>query len=66
MPNRDRVGQVDETAIRDWLKDFADQGVISKWGIPDRVLIVEAIPRTSVGKLNKKAIREQYGPSLPG
>lgn len=66
VPNRDRVGQVDETAIRDWLKDFADQGVISKWGIPDRVLIVEAIPRTSVGKLNKKAIREQYGPSLPG
>ena len=66
VPKRDRVGQVDETAIRDWLKDFADQGVISKWGIPDRVLIVEAIPRTSVGKLNKKAIREQYGPSLPG
>ncbi|MEI2779998.1 MAG: fatty acid--CoA ligase [Candidatus Competibacter sp.] len=66
VPNRDRVGQVDETAIRDWLKDFADQGIISKWGIPDRVLIVEAIPRTSVGKLNKKAIREQYGPSLPG
>ncbi len=66
VPKRDRVGQVDETAIRDWLKDFANQGVISKWGIPDRVLIVEAIPRTSVGKLNKKAIREQYGPSLPG
>ena len=66
VPKRDRVGQVDETAIRDWLKDFADQGIISKWGIPDRVLIVEAIPRTSVGKLNKKAIREQYGPSLPG
>ena len=33
---------------------------MSKWGIPDRVLFVEAIPKTSVGKLNKKAMREQY------
>ena len=66
VPKPDRAGQVDETAIRAWLKDFADRGTISKWGIPDRVLLVETIPRTSVGKLNKKAIREQYGPSLPG
>ncbi|CDH44511.1 fatty acid--CoA ligase [Candidatus Contendibacter odensensis] len=52
--------EVDEAAIRAWLQNFADQGVISKWGIPDRVLFIEAIPKTSVGKLNKKAMREQY------
>ncbi|MDG4555098.1 MAG: fatty acid--CoA ligase [Candidatus Competibacter sp.] len=52
--------QVDETAIRDWLKDFADRGIVSKWGIPDRILFVDSIPKTSVGKLNKKAMREQY------
>ena len=51
---------VDEAAIRAWLQDFADKGIISKWGIPDRVLFVEAIPKTSVGKLDKKAMREQY------
>ncbi len=51
---------VDETAIRDWLKDFADRGILSKWGVPERVLLVESIPKTSVGKLNKKAMREQY------
>jgi len=51
---------VDEAAIRAWLQDFADKGIMSKWGIPDRVLFVEAIPKTSVGKLNKKAMREQY------
>ena len=32
----------------------------SKWGIPDRVLFVDGIPKTCVGKLNKKAMREQY------
>ena len=46
--------------IRDWLKGFADKGIISKWGIPDQVLFVDSIPKTSVGKLNKKAMREQY------
>ena len=57
---------VDEAAIRAWLQDFADKGIISKWGIPDRVLFVEAIPKTSVGKLNKKAMREQYAETIRG
>ncbi|MDS4021939.1 MAG: fatty acid--CoA ligase [Candidatus Competibacter sp.] len=56
----------DEAAIRAWLKDFADQGIISKWGIPDRVLFVDSIPKTSVGKLNKKAMREQYAQAIQG
>ncbi|MBK7540725.1 MAG: fatty acid--CoA ligase [Candidatus Competibacteraceae bacterium] len=50
----------DETAFRDWLKGFADKGVIPKWAVPDRVLFVEALPKTSVGKLDKKALRGQY------
>jgi len=52
--------ELDLAGVRDWLKGFADKGIISKWGIPDRVLFVETIPKTSVGKLNKKAMREQY------
>ncbi|MEZ5576367.1 MAG: fatty acid--CoA ligase [Candidatus Competibacteraceae bacterium] len=62
----DRTGQVDETTIRDWLKDFADKGIISKWGIPDRVLFVDSIPKTSVGKLNKKEMRQQYAQAIQG
>ncbi len=55
---------VDEAAIRAWLQDFAEKGIISKWGIPDRVLFVDGIPKTSVGKLNKKAMREQYSETI--
>ena len=66
VSKRDQAGEVDETAIRDWLKDFADKGIISKWGIPDRVLFVESIPKTSVGKLNKKAMREHYAQVIQG
>ncbi len=57
---------VDEATIRAWLQDFADKGIISKWGIPDRVLFVDGIPKTSVGKLNKKAMREQYSKLIRG
>jgi fatty-acyl-CoA synthase len=31
-----------------------------RWQLPDRILLVDSIPKTSVGKLNKKAIRAEY------
>ena len=62
----DRTGQADEATIHDWLKDFADKGIISKWGIPDQILLVDSIPKTSVGKLNKKEMRQQYAQAIQG
>lgn len=32
----------------------------AKWQLPNDILFVEAIPKTSVGKFDKKVIREQY------
>lgn len=32
----------------------------AKWQLPDQVLFVESLPKTSVGKLNKKFIRAEY------
>jgi fatty-acyl-CoA synthase len=49
------------TQIQAHLKACADAGVISKFGIPDKVLFVRALPKTSVGKFNKKELREEYG-----
>lgn len=46
--------------IRAHLKAFADQGDISKYAVPDRVLIVDALDRTSVGKIDKKTLRSRY------
>ena len=34
-------------------------GSISRYAIPDQVRFVDALAKTSVGKLNKKAMREQ-------
>lgn len=47
-------------AIRDCLLAHADAKRISKYAVPelDRIAFVAEIPKTSVGKINKKALRE--------
>lgn len=35
-------------------------GKVAKWMMPDRVLFIEEIPKTSVGKFNKKELRQKY------
>jgi fatty-acyl-CoA synthase len=32
----------------------------AKWQLPDDIVFVEAIPKTSVGKFDKKVVRQQY------
>jgi fatty-acyl-CoA synthase len=50
-------GTVTSVSLADFLQTFVDAGHISKWAIPDRVTIVEALPKTSVGKIDKKVLR---------
>jgi fatty-acyl-CoA synthase len=33
---------------------------VAKWWLPDDVVFIDAMPRTSVGKFNKRALREQF------
>jgi acyl-CoA synthetase (AMP-forming)/AMP-acid ligase II len=40
---------------------------VAKWWLPDDVVFIEAVPKTSVGKFNKRALREQFKDyKLPG
>jgi fatty-acyl-CoA synthase len=52
--------QVDTDDIRRHVKASADDGAIPKYAVPERVLVVDEIVRTSVGKLDKKKLRQQY------
>ncbi|WP_333890697.1 long-chain-fatty-acid--CoA ligase [Mycolicibacterium gadium] len=36
------------------------EGLFAKWQLPDTVLFVDRLPRTSVGKLDKKVLRAEY------
>jgi fatty-acyl-CoA synthase len=55
------TAQVSEDGIMAHVKLYADKGVISKYGIPEKIIFVKEIPRTSVGKIDKKALRQIYG-----
>jgi fatty-acyl-CoA synthase len=44
--------------LRSFLQKQVDEGLMSKWGIPDKFLMVEQIPKTSVGKIDKKVIKK--------
>jgi fatty-acyl-CoA synthase len=33
---------------------------VARWALPDEVVVVEAVPRTSVGKFDKKVLRERF------
>lgn len=39
---------------------LADEGGIARWQLPERWTIVPAVPKTSVGKFDKKVLRRQY------
>lgn len=53
-----REGQaLDAKGLKEHLIPFVELGHINKWAIPSQIAIVTDIPKTSVGKLDKKRIR---------
>jgi fatty-acyl-CoA synthase len=53
--------EMTDAVVKSHLKVFADKGIISKYGIPEKIIFVAELPKTSAGKVNKKALRERYG-----
>jgi fatty-acyl-CoA synthase len=49
---------LDRKILEVHLQAFVDGGRINKWAIPKQFKFVTEIPKTSVGKINKKLIRE--------
>jgi len=57
-----REGQAtSEEELTSHLQKFVDEGKIAKFWVPERFIILpEALPKTSTGKLDKKPLREKY------
>jgi fatty-acyl-CoA synthase len=47
-------------ALREYLRSSSDAGAIERFAVPDRYLFVDEIAKTSVGKIDKKRLRELY------
>ncbi|MDR5897550.1 fatty acid--CoA ligase [Halomonas vilamensis] len=45
--------------IQAFLNQFIEQGKINRWALPSFIRFVDEIPKTSVGKLDKKRIRQE-------
>ncbi|MFN3294957.1 MAG: AMP-binding enzyme, partial [Gemmobacter sp.] len=52
---REKGATIDEAAIRDAL-----EGRLARFKQPKRILFVEALPRNTMGKVQKKALRDTY------
>jgi fatty-acyl-CoA synthase len=46
---------VEPREIIDFLRDK-----LARWALPDDVVCIEAVPKTSVGKFDKKVLRERF------
>lgn len=45
--------------LQTFLEPAVAEGHINKWAIPQQIAVVSEIPKTSVGKLDKKRIRSE-------
>ena len=50
---------IDEARLQTWLADR-----VAKWWIPDRIVFIDAIPRSGVGKFLKRDLRARYADLL--
>jgi acyl-CoA synthetase (AMP-forming)/AMP-acid ligase II len=54
------LDKLTEDEIKAHIQGCADLGVVSRWAVPSRVRALEALDMTSVGKLDKKGLRQKY------
>jgi fatty-acyl-CoA synthase len=55
VPKPDFVGQITKDEIIEYLRPR-----VARWWLPDDVVFIDAIPKTSVGKFDKKVLRSRY------
>jgi fatty-acyl-CoA synthase len=55
VPKPEWKGRLAKQEILDYLAPR-----VAKWWLPDDVAFIEAVPKTSVGKFDKKVLRERF------
>ena len=60
VPKPDSDGKLTHAELMEFLRPR-----VAGWRLPDEIIIMEALPKTSTGKFNKRLLREQYGSRTP-
>ena len=58
--SRPRAASSTEAAVLEFIAPR-----LAKWQVPDRVVFIDEVPKTSVGKFSKKTLRDRFQ-SMPG
>jgi len=53
-----KTSNINEKDVIEHLNKYVEVGRIQKWWIPDQIIFVESIPKTSTGKSDKKQLKE--------
>ncbi len=61
VPTEPTGGRMTGEAMQEHLGGYVDDGTIAKWAVPEHYVFTDELPRTSVGKIDKKALREKFG-----
>ena len=65
VPRPEARERLNAEALQAHLMGFVERGLLSRYGVPGRFEFIETLPKTSVGKLNKKLMREQLQEGKP-
>ena len=60
VPQEEAKGRITADAMQAHLKGYVAEGVIASWAVPENYVFVDEIPKTSIGKIDKKVLRSRY------
>lgn len=61
VPAAGSAGSLTPETVQGIVQQYIDQGNLPSFALPERVLVVDSIAKTSVGKLNKRLLRKEFG-----
>jgi len=60
LPVEGAKERITAEAMQEHLQKYVAEGIITKWAVPEHYVFVEEFPRTSVRKIDKKALHSRY------
>jgi fatty-acyl-CoA synthase len=60
VPREGYKGRLTADALKTHLNRFVQEGVITNWSVPEDYVFADELPKTSVGKIDKKVLRSRY------
>jgi fatty-acyl-CoA synthase len=60
VPRAEFKDKLTAEGLKDHLNKYVAEGVITDWSVPESYVFVDEIPKTSVGKIDKKVLRSRF------